>query len=85
MDSSIAFCFGKKEYCVGTEETDSVPVFLFIRSIYGSIKFFNEFFRFGKVNVKPLTTNPLSNDYLSGKHQSRSLSEIVSVLVESNL
>ena len=85
MDSSIVFCSGKKEYCVGTEETDSVCVFSFIRSIDGSAKYFNEFFRFGKVNVKPLTANPLSNEYLSGKHQSRSLSEIVSVLVESDL
>ena len=59
MDSSIVFCSGKKEYCFGTEETDSVLVFSFIRSIDGSIKFFNIFFTFKKVNVKPLTANPL--------------------------
>ena len=59
MDSSIDFCSGKKEYCVGTEETDSVLVFSFTRSTDGSIKFFNIFFTFKKVNVKPLTANPL--------------------------
>ena len=32
MDSSIVFHSGKKGYCVGTEETDSVPVFSFIEA-----------------------------------------------------
>ena len=80
MASSIFFCCGKKEFCVGTEGVDSVPVSSFIRSIDGS----NKFYKFEKVNVKPLTLNP-SRKYLSGKHHWRSLSEIVSVLVESDL
>ena len=54
MASLIVFCSGKKEFCVGIEVVDSVPVSSFIRSTDGSNKFFNEFFKIGKVNVKPL-------------------------------
>ena len=81
MASSIFFCCGKKEFCVGTEGVDSVPVSSFIRSIDGS----NKFYKFEKVNVKSLTVNPSLRKYLSAKHHWRSLSEIVSVLVESDL
>ena len=52
MASSIAFCCGKNEYWVGTEEISSVPVSLLIRSCDGSNRVFCESFRSGKVKVK---------------------------------
>ena len=85
MASSIVFCSGKKEACVGTKEVSSIPLFLFIKLDDGSIKFFSEFFKFGNVNSNPLTVNPILVEYLSGKFQSSSLSKNVCVLVESDL
>ena len=84
MPSSIAFCSGKKESCIGTEEVSSIPVFLFIKPDDGSIKFFSEFSKFGNVNSNPLTVNPIAVEYLYGKFQSSSLSKNVCVVVESD-
>ena len=85
MASSIVFCSGKKEACVGTEEVSSVPLFLFYKPDDGSIKFFNEFFKYTSVNQNPLTANPIFVEYISGKFQSSSLSKNLGVLVESDL
>ena len=59
--------------CVGAEEVCLVFLSLFIKSCDGSIKFFKESDRFGKVNVKPLTDIPIFVEYLSGKGQLTSL------------
>ena len=77
MASSIVFCSGKKEACVGTEEFSSIPLFLFIKPDDGSIKFFSEFSKFGNVNSNPLTVNPIAAQYLSRKFLSSSLSKTI--------
>ena len=64
MWSSIAFWSGKKWARAGTERVCSVPAFVFIKSCDSSIKSFSEIFKFGKVNVNPLTVNPIVIEYL---------------------
>ena len=67
MNLQLHFAQKKKEFCVRAEEVCLVFVSLFIKSCNGSIKFFKESDRFGKVNVKPLTDSPVFVEYLSGK------------------
>ena len=80
MVSSMAFCCGKNEYWVGTEEISSVPFSLFIRSCNGSNRVFSESLRSGKVKEKPLTDNPSGLEYLLGKFQLILLSDKTNIL-----
>ena len=79
MPSSIPFCSGKKEYCVGTEVVCSVPVSLFIKPGDDCRIFFSEADKFRKVNVNHLTDIPIFVEYLSGKGQLSMLLFIVYV------
>ena len=79
MPSSITFCSGKKEYCVGT--VCSVPISLFIKTGDGCRIFFSEVDKFRKVNVNHLTDIPIFVEYLSGKGHLSMLLFIVYVAV----
>ena len=71
MLSSIPLYPGEKMSRVGTVVVSSFPDSDFVKVGDGSINFFSEFSRFGKINSKPLIDSPIFSEYLSGNGQSR--------------
>ena len=71
MLSSIPLYPGEKMSRVGTVVVSSCPDSDFVKVVDGSINFFSEFSRFGKINSKPLIDSPIFSEYLSGNGQSR--------------
>ena len=71
MLSSIPLYSGEKMSQLGTVVVSSCPDSDFLKVGDGSINFFSEYSRFGKINSKPLIDYPNFSEYLSANGQSR--------------
>ena len=84
MLSSILLYSGEKMSWVGTVVVFSCSDSKFIKVGDCSIIFFNEYYRFGKINSKPLIDSPIFSEYLSGNGHSRLSWYIICTFVDDS-